>query len=115
MMRCSAPSTHKWLMPTRGQKGKVSKKTTVPNPRVLLAETQSGVAGVPAVAQPVPVHHDLVAVLVEIRDKQVAAAVPHDRTPQEDRLATEELAEDRDALGLDGEPVLQVEARRESV
>jgi len=102
-------------MPTRGQKGKVSKKTTVPNPRVLLAETQSGVAGVPAVAQPVPVHHDLVAVLVEIRDKQVAAAVPHDRTPQEDRLATEELAEDRDALGLDGEPVLQVEARRESV
>ena len=56
----------------------MSKKPTVPNPRVLLAETQSGVAGVPAVAQPVPVHHDLVAVLVEIRDIQVAVAVLHE-------------------------------------
>ena len=65
-------------MPTRGQKGKVSKKTTVPNPRVLLAETQSGVEGAPVAAQPAPAHHDLVAVLEETRDTQEAEAVLHE-------------------------------------
>ena len=39
------------------------------------AEAQSGILGVPVVVQPVPVHHDLVAVLVEIRDIEVAVAV----------------------------------------
>ena len=43
-----------------------------------IAETESGVVGVPVVVQPVPIHHDLVAVLVEIRDIQVAVAVLHE-------------------------------------
>jgi hypothetical protein len=43
-----------------------------------VAEAEGGVVGVPVVVQPVPVHHDLVAVLVEIRDIQVAVAVLHE-------------------------------------
>jgi hypothetical protein len=43
------------------------------------AEAESGVAGVPVVVQPVPVQHHLVAVLVEVRDVEVAVvAVPHE-------------------------------------
>ena len=43
-----------------------------------VAEAECGVVGVEVVVQPVPVHHDLVAVLVEIRDIQVAVAVLHE-------------------------------------
>jgi hypothetical protein len=43
-----------------------------------IAESECGIVGVPVVVQPVPVHHDLVAVLVEIRDIQVAALVLHE-------------------------------------
>ena len=43
-----------------------------------IAEAERGVVGVPVVVQPIPVHHDLVAVLVEIRDIQVAVAVLHE-------------------------------------
>lgn len=41
-----------------------------------MAETR--VVAVPVVVEPVPVEHNLVAVLVEIRDVEVAIAVPHD-------------------------------------
>ena len=43
-----------------------------------VAEAECGVVGVPVVVQPVPVHHDLVTVLVEIRDIQVAVAILHE-------------------------------------
>lgn len=43
-----------------------------------IAETESGIVGVPVVVQPVPVHHDLVVVLVEIRDIEVAVLVLHE-------------------------------------
>jgi hypothetical protein len=41
-------------------------------------EAQSRVVVVPVVVKPVPVQEDLVAVLVEIRDVEVAIMVPHD-------------------------------------
>lgn len=79
--------------------------------RELLAETetQSGVVRVPVVVQPVPAQHDLVTILIEIRDVEAAEddTVLHDRLPSEHRLPREELAEDRDALGLDGDEVGQ--------
>jgi hypothetical protein len=43
-----------------------------------IAETQCEVVGVEVVVQPVPVQHDLVTVLVEIRDIQVAVLVLHE-------------------------------------
>ena len=43
-----------------------------------VAEAECGVVGVPVVVEVVPVQHDLVAVLVEIRDIQVAVAVLHE-------------------------------------
>ena len=43
-----------------------------------VAEAECGVVGVPVVVQPVPVHHDLATVLVEIRDIEVAVAVLHE-------------------------------------
>ena len=43
-----------------------------------VAEAECGVVGVPVVVQPVPVHHDLATVLVEIRDIQVAVEVLHE-------------------------------------
>ena len=43
-----------------------------------VAEAECGVVGVPVVVQPVPIHHDLATVLVEIRDIQVAGAVLHE-------------------------------------
>ena len=43
-----------------------------------VAEAESRIVGIPAVVQPVPVQHDLVAVLVEIRDIQVAVAALHE-------------------------------------
>jgi len=44
-----------------------------------VAEAEGGVVGVPVVVQPVPVQHHLVAVLVEVRDVEVAVvAVPHE-------------------------------------
>ena len=43
-----------------------------------VAEAESRIVGVPVVVQPVPVQHDLVAVLVEIRDIDVAVAVLHE-------------------------------------
>lgn len=81
---------------------------------MLLAEAECGAAGVPAAAQPAPVHHNPVAADAETRDKQ-ATAVLHDRAPQEHRLTHEQFAEDSNALGLNGEPVLQVQAGGESV
>ncbi|MCI0619559.1 hypothetical protein L0Y40_00790 [Candidatus Wolfebacteria bacterium] len=43
------------------------------------AEAESGVVGVPVVVQPAPAQHHLVAVLVEVRDVEVAVvAVPHE-------------------------------------
>jgi hypothetical protein len=41
-------------------------------------ETGSGVVGVPVVVEPVPVQHNLIAVVVEVRDAEVAIAVPHE-------------------------------------
>jgi len=93
----------------------VSKRPQCPKSRVLLAEAECGVAGVPVAVQPVPKQPNLVAAIVEKRDKQVAAAVLHDRTPQEHRLAREQLAEHGDTLLLNGEPILQVQAGGESV
>jgi hypothetical protein len=43
-----------------------------------VAEAECGVVGVPVVVQPVPVHHNLVAVLVEIRDIEVAVEILHE-------------------------------------
>jgi len=43
-----------------------------------VAEAKRGVVGVPVVVKPVPVQDDLVVVLVEIRDVEVAIAVPHE-------------------------------------
>ena len=43
-----------------------------------VAEAECGIVGVPVVVQPVPVHHNLATVLVEIRDIQVAVAVLHE-------------------------------------
>jgi len=40
-----------------------------------VAEAKRRVVGVPVVVQPVPVQHDLVTVLVEIRDVKVAVTV----------------------------------------
>jgi len=40
-------------------------------------ETESRLPIVPVVVQPVPVQNHVVAVLVEIRDVEVAIAVPH--------------------------------------
>ena len=74
-MRCSALSTYKRLMPREG-KGQSVKKTTVPNAKVLLAEAECGAEGVEVEAQPVPAHHDLVAVPAETRDTQAAVEVP---------------------------------------
>ena len=93
----------------------MSKRPQCPKSRVLLAEAECGVVGVPVEDQPVPDQHDLVAVLEEIRDMEAAAAALHDRAPQEHRLAREQLAEDSDALGLNGEPILQVQAGGEVV
>jgi len=42
-----------------------------------VAEAKCGVVGVPVVVQPVPVQLNLAAVLVEIRDIQVAVLVLH--------------------------------------
>jgi len=39
---------------------------------------ESRVVGIPIVVDPVPVEDHLVAVLVEIRDVEVAIAIPHD-------------------------------------
>lgn len=87
-------------------KGQSVKKTTVPKSRVLLAEAECGVVGVPVVVQPVPVHHNLAAVPVEIRDNEVAVEILHDRAPQEDSLSAEELAEHSNAFGSNGVAVL---------
>jgi len=43
-----------------------------------VAEAECGIVGVPVVVQPVPVHHYLATVLVEIRDIEVAVAVLHE-------------------------------------
>ena len=43
-----------------------------------VAEAESRIVGVPVVVQPVPVHHDLATVLVEIRDIEVAVGVLHE-------------------------------------
>lgn len=103
------------VMPKNAKQGQSVKKTTVPKPKILLAEAESRVVGAPAAAQPVPVHHNLTAAPAEIRDTQVAVADLHDRSPQEDCLAGKQLAEHGDTLLLNGEPILQVEARREDV
>lgn len=42
-----------------------------------VAEAERRVAEVPVVVEPVPVQNNLAAVLVEIRDVDVAVAVPH--------------------------------------
>ncbi len=42
-------------------------------------DAEGGVVGVPIVVEPVPVQDDLVAVNVEIRDVEVAVAMPHRR------------------------------------
>ena len=81
----------------------------------LLAEAESGDIGAEVVAQPGPEHHDPVAVLAEKRDIQAAVAELHDRAPEKHCLAREQLAEHGDALGLNGEPILQVQAGGESV
>ena len=44
----------------------------------MICEAESGVVVVPIVVSPVPVEDHLVVVLVEIRDIEVAIAVPHD-------------------------------------
>ena len=67
------------------------------------------------VVQTGPRQPNLDAVVVETRDMQVAAAVPHDRAPQEHHLALEQLAEHGDTLLLNGEPILQVQAVGEVV
>lgn len=72
-------------------------------------------AEVPVVVQKVPEQHDFATVLEEIRDTQVIFVILRDRTPQEDRITLEEFLEDRDALLLDSETVLQVETRPESL
>ena len=43
-----------------------------------VAEAECGVVGVPVVVQPVPIQPNLVPVVVEIRDIQVAVAVLHE-------------------------------------
>ncbi len=45
-----------------------------------VAETKRRVVRVPVVVEPVPVQLDLVAVLDEVRDVEVAVAVQHERT-----------------------------------
>lgn len=57
----------KLLQPVRGER----KEET--------GEAQSGVVVVPVVVKPVPVHHHLVVVLVEIRDVEVTVAVLYER------------------------------------
>jgi hypothetical protein len=44
-----------------------------------VAETESRVVRVPVVVQPVPVHHDLAIVLVQVRDVEVAVLVLYER------------------------------------
>ena len=71
----------------------MSKRPQCPKSRVLLAEAECRVVGVPVVVQPVPIQPNLAADVVEIRDMQEAVAALHDRAPQEHRLAREQLAE----------------------
>ena len=79
-------------------KGKVSKRPQCPKSRGLLAEAESGAVGVPVVVQPVPTQPNLVAMVVETRDMQVAVVVLRDRAPQEHRLVREQLEKDSDSL-----------------
>jgi hypothetical protein len=73
-------------------------------------DAKCGVAGVPAVAKPVPVQDDLDAVIAERRDEEAAVALPHRAPPTKDNLAFEVLAEVGDALELDGEEFPQAVA-----
>lgn len=43
-----------------------------------VAEAERRIVGVPVVVEPIPIQDDLVVVLVEIRDVEVAIAVPHE-------------------------------------
>ncbi|MEK7581811.1 MAG: hypothetical protein AAB488_00555 [Patescibacteria group bacterium] len=70
---------------------------------VLLAETKRGEEGKPVVVRLEPAHQDIVIVVL------------HDRPPKENLLEPEQFAEHGDALGLNDEPVLQVESRHEGV
>ena len=61
-------TTHKTKLPHRKDEGEMKR----------VAEAERGVVGVEVVVQPVPVHHDLATVLIQIRDIQVAVAVLHE-------------------------------------
>ena len=64
-----------------------------------VAETR--VVAEPVVAEPVPAEDHLVTILAEIRDIEVAVAVPHNSLPCEDCFALEVFPEEDDALLLD--------------
>ena len=79
----------------------------------MLSETQSRAAGVPDVVEPIPAQHNLATNLAETRDEPAATGVLHCRLPAEDGLARKMLAEEGDALGLDGQEVGEAEAALE--
>lgn len=89
-------------------------------PDSLLDETECRVVGGPAVAQPEPAHPNLAKANGQewhshssvLALKDVAAF--NDRTPQIHRIFPEQLAEHGDALLLNRDTVLQVEAGGES-
>jgi len=83
--------------------------------KVLLAEVESGIAREPAVVEPAPAHRDLVAVLEEIRDKQVFVVVLRDRLPSKHRLVRVKLTEHGDTFPLNGEEVYEAEAVGEEI
>ncbi len=64
-------------------------------------EASRGAVGTPTAAKPVPVQHNLTTTAADIRDVEVAKAVPHDGLPTEHCLASEEFSEESDALLLD--------------
>ncbi len=79
------------------------------------SETESRIAGEPVAVSPVPVQDNLAFELDQVRHAQAAIRAPYDRAPKEHRFTREQLAEDSDALGLDSEPILQVQTGGECV
>src|SRR3990167_4042994 len=101
----------------RGAKGTVQRVKQDPRHQApsSTCEASSRAVAAPAAVEPAPEHDHAAIVLDEVRDVEAAAAVLHDRRPQEHRLAAEELAEDLDALLLDFLAVAQTEAGLERV
>src|SRR3989344_3968784 len=78
--------------------------------RELTCETSRRDPAAPISDKPMPVHHNLAAVVNDIRNSNAISLVTYDGFPTEHRFSSEQFSEDFDALFLDLESIVETEA-----